>query len=123
MTTKIVIGGQMGKEELKKALLNLTVGKDVEITVKSDLDAAMAVKNNQADFYIGACETGAGGALAMATALLGSDRTLTIASPSRMLTNNEIKQAITDGKIAFGFTINTKDTVLPVLANYLTSNN
>lgn len=123
MTTKIVIGGQMGKKELKNSLTELTTGKDIEIAVKSDLDAAMAVKNKQADFYIGACETGAGGALAMATALLGSDKTLTVASPSKMLTDEEIKQAIIDGKVAFGFTINTKDTVLPILANYLTSIN
>lgn len=118
--TRIVIGGQMGKDELKKSLEKLTAGKDVEISVKSDLDAAMAVKDKKADFYIGACETGAGGALAMATALLGSDKTLTVASPSKILSEEDIKEGIDKGKVAFGFTINTKDTILPILAKFLT---
>ena len=118
--TRIVIGGQMGKDELGQSLEKLTAGKDVEISVKSDLDAAMAVKDNKADFYIGACETGAGGALAMATALLGSSKTLTVASPSKVLSEADIKEGIDNGKIAFGFTINTKDTILPILAKYLT---
>lgn len=119
MTKKIVIGGQMGKSEIKEELENLTSGKDVEFSIMSDLDAAMAVKNNQADFYIGACETGAGGALAMATALLGSDKTVTVASPGKLLTEDEIQTAIENGRKAFGFTINTKSTILPILAKYL----
>lgn len=117
--TKIVIGGQMEKPALKAQMEELTAGKDVEFTIKSDLDAAMAVQNHQADFYIGACETGAGGALAMATALLGSEKTLTVASPSKVLSEEEIKAGIDGGKIAFGFTINTKNTILPILAKYL----
>ncbi|PMD72173.1 DUF2620 domain-containing protein [Companilactobacillus nuruki] len=117
---KIVIGGQMGKDDIKASLVRLIGDKDVEITIKNDLDAAMAIQNNEADYYIGACETGAGGALAMATALLGSDKTLTVASPSKVLTEDVIAEEITNkGKIAFGFTINTKDTVLPILVKYL----
>lgn len=117
---KIVIGGQMGKDEIKKDLVNLLGDKNIDIFIKNDLDAAMAIKNSEADYYIGACETGAGGALAMATALLGSDKTVTIASPSRILSEEEIAEEINDkGKVAFGFTINTKDTVLPILAKYL----
>lgn len=117
--TKIVIGGQMGKDDIKKDLQKLTSGMNVEITVKSDLDAAMAIQNHQADFYIGACATGAGGALAMATALLGSEKTLTVATPTRVLKPDEIKQGIENGKIAFGFTFNAKDTVLPEIVRAL----
>lgn len=117
--TKIVIGGQMNKPEIEKQMESLTQGSGVEYSIKSDLDAAMAVKAGEADYYIGACETGAGGALAMATALLGSDKTLTVASPGKVLSEDEIKAGIDAGKIAFGFTINTKDTILPILAKYL----
>jgi hypothetical protein len=118
--TKIVIGGQMGKDEIEADLKKLAGEKNVEIIVKNDLEAAMAIQNGEADYYIGACETGAGGALAMATALLGSDKTLTIASPSKVLSEEQIKDEITNkNKVAFGFTINTKDTVLPILAKYL----
>ncbi|WP_057880264.1 DUF2620 domain-containing protein [Companilactobacillus kimchiensis] len=117
---KIVIGGQMGKDEIKKSLIKLIGDRDVEITVKNDLDAAMAIQNGESDYYIGACETGAGGALAMATALLGSDKTVTVASPSKVLSEEEVADEINNkGKIAFGFTINTKDTVLPILVKYL----
>lgn len=116
---KIVIGGQMGKDEIKKDLEKFTTGKDVQIEVKNDLDAAMAVQNGQADYYIGACETGAGGALAMATALLGSDKTLTVASPTKVMNAEEIKSGIDEGKVAFGFTYNSKDTVLPEIIKSL----
>lgn len=116
---KIVIGGQMGKPDIKKDLEKLMNSKEVEIEIKSDLDAAMALKENKADYYIGACETGAGGALAMETALLGSDKAITVATQSKVLSEEQIKQEIDNGKVAFGFTINTKDTILPILAKYL----
>mgnify|MGYP003361783406 CR=1 FL=1 len=117
---RIVIGGQMGKDEIEASLKKLAGSSDVEITIKNDLDAAMAIQNGEADYYIGACETGAGGALAMATALLGSDKTVTVASPSKILSEEQIADEINNkGKIAFGFTINTKETVLPILAKYL----
>ncbi|KAF0370164.1 DUF2620 domain-containing protein [Pediococcus acidilactici] len=120
---KIVIGGQMGKEEIKKDLLELIGDEEVDIEIKNDLDAAMTIQNGEADYYIGACETGAGGALAMATALLGSTKTVTIASPSKMLSEEQIADEIKNkGKVAFGFTINTKDEVLPKLAKYLVAN-
>lgn len=117
--TKIVIGGQMDKDELEKSLKALIQDKKVEISVMSDLDAAMAVQNGQADYYIGACETGAGGALAMATALLGADKTLTVASPTKVLSQEEINQGVKKGKVAFGFTINAKDKVLPEIVKAL----
>ncbi|MDR2975824.1 MAG: DUF2620 family protein [Streptococcaceae bacterium] len=116
---RIVVGGQMGKSEIENDLKELTAGKAVEITVKSDLDAALAVKNEQADIYFGACETGAGGALAMATALLGTQKAITVSSPTKVMSEEEIKKNIEDGKIAFGFTINTKNSVLPILVKYL----
>ncbi|KAF0369881.1 DUF2620 family protein [Pediococcus acidilactici] len=120
---KIVIGGQMGKEEIKKDLFELIGDEEVDIEIKNDLDAAMTIQNGEADYYIGACETGAGGALAMATALLGSTKTVTIASPSKMLSEEQIADEIKNkGKVAFGFTINTKDEVLPKLAKYLVAN-
>ncbi|KAA9243628.1 DUF2620 domain-containing protein [Lactobacillus mulieris] len=116
---KVVIGGQMGKDEIHKDLLNLLSKKDIEVKILSDLDAAMAIQNNEADFYIGACETGAGGALAMATALLGSDKTLTVASPTNVLSQKEIEQGVKEGKVAFGFTFNSKDRVLPMIVKAL----
>lgn len=111
---RIVIGGQLNKDRIASEVEE-KVADQAEVKVMSDLDAAMAVKNGDADYYIGACETGAGGALAMATALLGSDKTVTVASPSKMLSNEEIESAVQNGKVAFGFTQNATETVLPVI--------
>ncbi|MFD1442013.1 DUF2620 domain-containing protein [Lacticaseibacillus hegangensis] len=117
--TMVVVGGQMGKPEIEADLKKMLAGKNIDIEVKNDLDAALAVKSGQANYYIGACETGAGGALAMATALLGSEKTMTVASPTKVLSPDEIKEGFEKGKVAFGFTINSKDTVLPLLAELI----
>ena len=61
---KIVVGGQIDKEEVKALVLQYGLPED-SVEVKSDLDAAMAIKSGTADYYIGACNTGGGGALAM----------------------------------------------------------
>lgn len=115
---KIVIGGQLNKQDIEKQVKELG-GSNVEVTVKSDLNAVMDIKNKQADYYIGACETGSGGALAMAIALLGKDKTVTLASPSKVMSEEEIEKEVNEGKIAFGFTApsskNMLNTLIPAL--------
>ncbi|ASB87467.1 DUF2620 domain-containing protein [Bacillus sonorensis] len=111
---RIVIGGQLNKQAIEKQVKELG-GINVDVTVKSDLDAVMAIKNNKADYYIGACETGSGGALAMAIALLGKDKCSTLASPSTIKTKKEIEQEVDSGKIAFGFTASSSKKILDIL--------
>lgn len=111
---KIVIGGQLNKQEIEKQILELA-GDQVELTVKGDLDAVMMMKNKQADYYVGACETGSGGALAMALALLGSDHCISLSSPSSVKSKEEIEEAVNSGKVAFGFTAPTTKNVLSAL--------
>lgn len=117
---KIVIGGQLNKQAIEKKIMELG-GKEIEISVKSDLDAVMAIKNKQADYYVGACETGSGGALAMALALLGRDNCVSLASPSSIMNKEEIISEVNSGKIAFGFTApssaNVLNTLIPALLN------
>ena len=100
---KIVIGGQIEKGAIEELLQKYGKG-NYEITVKTDIDAAMALKNGTADYYFGACNTGGGGALAMAIALLGGDKTATLGMPGKTASEEEISQSIAAGKIAFGFT-------------------
>lgn len=100
---KIVIGGQIEKATIEELLQKYGKG-NYEITVKTDIDAAMALKNGTADYYFGACNTGGGGALAMAIALLGGDKTATLGMPGTTASEEEINQSVTAGKIAFGFT-------------------
>ena len=44
----------------------------------------MAIKTGAADFYLGACNTGGGGALAMAIALLGMGQCATVSMPGNI---------------------------------------
>ncbi|EOL43451.1 DUF2620 domain-containing protein [Enterococcus caccae] len=100
---KIVIGGQIEKGTIEELLQKYGKG-NYEITVKTDIDAAMALKSGAADYYFGACNTGGGGALAMAIALLGGDKTATLGMPGKTASKEEISQSVAAGKIAFGFT-------------------
>ena len=110
MMMKIVVGGQIDKEEIA-SLIEKQLGEKAVVTVKGDLDATMGMKTGQYDYYVGACNTGGGGALAMALAILGK------AMPGQIRSDEEIEAEVRDGKVAFGFTAQHKDAVVPVLLN------
>lgn len=118
---KIVVGGQIDKKELASLIEEYGEGK-IDVEVKSDLDAAMALKNNQADYYFGACNTGGGGALAMAIAMLGRDQTASVSMPGNIMSDDEIKAEVEAGKKAFGFTAQHKDRVVPVIMQEILKN-
>lgn len=111
---KIVVGGQINKQEIHDFIKKYFGEGNVELAVKNDLDAVMAMKVGQFDYYIGACNTGGGGALAMAMALLGAGACKTISMPGKILSDEEIIQAVNEGKTAFGFTSQHMEQVLPV---------
>ena len=111
---KIVVGGQINKQEIHDYIQKYFGEGNVELAVKNDLDAVMAMKAGQFDYYIGACNTGGGGALAMAMALLGANACKTISMPGKILPDEEIVQAVNEGKAAFGFTSQHMEQVLPV---------
>lgn len=111
---KIVIGGQIDKEDIAN-LVKKQLGDAVEVTIKGDLDAAMGMKAGQYDYYLGACNTGGGGALAMILAILGKNKCATISMPGQIKSNEEIQAEVKDGKVAFGFTAQHKENVVPVL--------
>lgn len=111
---KVVVGGQIDKKEIAEAIETLSNG-ELEVEIKSDLDAAMAVKAGTYDYYIGACNTGGGGALAMAIAMLGPTKTSTVSMPGSIKDEAFIQEEFAKGKIAFGFTAQHRDQVLPIL--------
>lgn len=111
---KIVVGGQIDKQLVAEIIEKHAQGK-VQIEIKSDLEAAMAVKSNQADYYFGACNTGGGGALAMAIAMLGMDKCCTVSMPGNVKTKEEIQKEIENGKIAFGFIPQDAEEVIPII--------
>lgn len=110
---KIVVGGQIDKQAICKYIQDW-FGNGAVVEIKNDLDAAMAMKAGQYDYYIGACNTGGGGALAMAMAMLGANKCQTISMPGKILPEADIVKAVNDGKVAFGFTAGHMEQVLPV---------
>ena len=100
---RIVVGGALNKNE-NAALIEQYGQNQVEVKVMGDLQAAMALKNGEADYYFGSCQTGAGGALSMA---------------GKVLDDAEIAAAIAEGKTAFGFVPEAAATVIPVIMGEL----
>ena len=119
---KIVVGGQITKQEIAE-FIKQYLQESSEVDLKGDLEAVNAVKKGEYDYYIGACNTGGGGALAMAMALLGKAKCQTISMPGKIFSDADIKAAVEEGKIAFGFTAQHAEKVLPVLLDALKEKN
>lgn len=111
---KIVVGGQIDKQEVASLVEKYAEGK-FTVEIKSDLEAAMALKSGAADYYFGACNTGGGGALAMAIALVGRNKTATVSMPGNIMSEEEMKQEVAAGKQAFGFTAQHMEQVVPII--------
>ncbi len=111
---KIVVGGQMDKD-MVASILKKYVDEETLITIQSDIQAAMAIKTGTADYYFGACNTGGGGALAMAIALLGLNQCSTVAMPGNIKSESEIRKEVQSGKKAFGFTPQAAEIVIPII--------
>jgi hypothetical protein len=120
---RIVIGGQINKQEIYNFIQRYLGEGTVELAIKNDLEAVNALKKGQFDYYVGACNTGGGGALAMAIALLGMDLCKTISMPGKIFTDEEIIESVNEGKKAFGFTDQHAERVLPVLLNAIIKKN
>ena len=115
---KIVVGGQIDKQDIAN-IIKAELGEEADVTVKGDLDATMGMKAGTYDYYVGACNTGGGGALAMALAILGKAKCATISMPGQICSEEEICQEVKSGKVAFGFTAQHKEAVLPILLKAL----
>lgn len=117
---KIIIGGQVEKKQIESLIKEMD--PSIETVVKSDLEAAMAMKTGQADYYFGACHTGGGGALAMAIALIGKDKCETVSMPGKKPVEDKVIEAVKAGKKAFGFTGDHVDVAVPMILKALKSN-
>ncbi len=115
---KIVVGGQIEKQKIADLVKSIG-GDSVAVTIKGDIEAAMDIKSGAADLYLGACNTGGGGALALAIALLGMQSCATISMPGIIKSESEIKAEVDAGKKAFGFTAQHIDAVVPIILKYV----
>jgi len=111
---KIVIGGAIEKQNIAN-LVEKIGGEDVKVEVMSDMQAAMAIKTGKADYYLGACHTGGGGALSMAMALLTREKCATVSMPGKPPKEENIVKVILEGKVAFGFTGDHYESAVPVI--------
>lgn len=111
---KIVVGGQMDKQSIARLIENLA-GDKAQVEIKSDIEAALAIQTGQADYYFGACSTGAGGALGIATGLLGMNRCVSVSTPGMTMTQEQIEKEVQNGKAAFGFVNYDAEKVVPML--------
>lgn len=117
---RVIVGGQMDKQKI--AHLIKQEGADaVEVSIGSDIDAAMKVKNGQADYYVGCCATGAGAALAMALAIVGANDCVSLSIPGKIKSTDEIQNAVAQGKKAFGFVNTDAERIVPSLVKALVS--
>lgn len=114
---KIGIAG-LQREQIKE-YIESTAPEQFQCYILNDMDAAMKVKSGELDYYIGACNTGAGAAISMAIAIIGFNESCTIAKPSIKAKEEEIHKFISEGKKAFGLSIEHVEHAVPMLINIL----
>ncbi len=110
----IAVGGQMLKPQICEYIKKFGNGEYSPIS-ESDFQAALLVKNGQADYYFGCCATGAGGSLAGAIAILGYSNCASISLPGKVPVREEITQKLKEGKKAFGFTDGSAENAVRML--------
>src|SRR5699024_8090840 len=117
---KIVIGGQVEKKTIESLIKE--IDPSIETVIKSDVEAAMEMKMNRADYYPAACHTRGGGALAIAIDTIGKKQCDTVSILGRQLQEDKIVTAVQEGKIAFGFTGDHVETAVPLINNAIKNN-
>jgi hypothetical protein len=90
-------------------------GGRVEAAALGDMQGARMVKKGQADYYLGTCWSGGGGALAAATALLGGNRVGIVGTPGMVVTEERVRTMVGEGRIAFGFAYEQTQAAIPII--------
>lgn len=110
---KVVVTG-MGRDRMERSIREMNL-PGVTCQACSDFEGATMVKAGKADVYLGACQSGSGGALAMALALLGPGRCATVSTIGKPPSADDILKQVAEGKVAFGMMADHIPQVLPVL--------
>lgn len=90
-------------------------GGRVEAAALGDMQGARLVKKGQADYYLGTCWSGGGGALAAATAILGVNQVGIVGTPGMVVTEERVRNMVGEGRIAFGFAYEQTTTAIPLI--------
>jgi hypothetical protein len=114
---KIVVAG------LKKDVMERTVkqvgGDKVVVTATSDFEAAKKVKSAEADYYLGACNSGGGAALSIAIGILGYTNCSTVAKNGGKPDAKNIEKLVNEGKKAFGMSVENIEVAAPMIIQSL----
>jgi len=113
---KIAIGGML-KNEMKQAILK--ADPEAEAIITTDMGAVPMLKNGQADYYFGACESGGGAAISILIGMIGYSKCCTVCKNGRKPNKEEIQKYVSDGKICFGMTVSNIEETVSVLMEVL----
>lgn len=106
--------GGLAAQEISNLVAQIG-GDEVDVQVTTDIAGAQEVAQGQADYYLGACATGGGGALAMAIAILGYSNCFTVSMSGRPPRAAEVREAVNRGQKAFGFTTDHIRLAVPLI--------
>lgn len=115
---RLAVAG-MGKNDIKR-YAEEAGGDRVQVTALSDMEGARAVKAGQADYFIGACTSGQGGALSIAIAVLGYANCAMISTQGGAPKPEEVKKKVLTGNHkGFGINFAHARLVVPPLVEAL----
>ncbi|MCM2533331.1 DUF2620 domain-containing protein [Actinomycetes bacterium NPDC127524] len=114
---RIVVGGL--KKDVIERSAKAAGGDKVQVTVTSDFDASKKIKAGEADYYLGACNSGGGAALSVAIGILGYANCSTVSKNGKKPNPAEIEKLVSQGKIAFGMAVEGIEEAVPVIINSL----
>ena len=118
MVLRLVVAG-IAKREIAQAAG--AAGSDkVTVSVVSDMEGAKAVKQGNADYFIGSCASGQGGALSIAIAILGYGNCCMLSTAGAAPKPEEVKKKVfsKDYK-AYGINGEHAKVVIPPLVDAL----
>lgn len=113
---RIAIGGML-KNEMQQAILK--ADPTTETIITTDMGAVPMLKNNQVDYYFGACESGGGAAISILIGMLGYNKCCTVCKNGGKPNKEQIEKFVSEGKICFGMTVSNIDGTVPVLMEVL----
>jgi hypothetical protein len=114
---RIVVGGL--KKDVIERSAKAAGGDQVEVTITSDFEGAKKVKAGDADYYLGACNSGGGAALSVAIGILGYGNCSTVAKAGGKPNAQTIEKLVQEGKIAFGVAVESIEEAVPLIVNNL----
>lgn len=113
---RIAIGG-MQKNEMQQAVLK--ADPTAETIITTDMGAVTLLKNGQADYYFGACESGGGTAISILIGMIGYNKCCTVCKTGGRPNKAVIEKHVAEGKICFGMAVSQIEETVSLLIEVL----